>query len=146
MMKMEDEKRKRKGRTAHQGQAQKYYKVKETASSPRCPVARASTQASKSVYHIEPSMRNSIQDEYPRQVSKTEVRAQWRSSYSASSLILQQVEVHAHAAASSYLGSLEHSGLDSRDPITSGQDTLPHHELRLRYPQIINDHTIIVFG
>ena len=31
--------------------------------------------------------------------------------------------MHAHAAASSYLGSLEHSGLDSRDPITSGQDT-----------------------
>ena len=87
MMKMEDEKGREKEELLIKGRLKNII-VKETASSPRCPVARASTQASKSVYHIEPSMRNSIQDEYPRQVSKTEVRAQWRSSYSASSLIL----------------------------------------------------------
>ena len=87
MMKVEDEKEEKREELLIKGRL-KIIIVKETASSLRCPVARASTQASKSVYHIEPSMRNSIQDEYPRQVSKTEVRAQWRSSYSASSLIL----------------------------------------------------------
>ena len=86
MMKMEDEKGREKEELLIKGRLRNII-VKETASSPRCPAARASTQASKSVYH---ALSHRIQDI----VSKMGIQDRGahpgglRNSYSALSLIL----------------------------------------------------------